>query len=114
MFPVTCKNCGHALKNVEGLPCPKCGSDQAIVHMAARSMAAVSGRATMSGHRTEEKMRKNWPYIILLVAVIFISGFPAYFLNGWTSVVVSWLFSILSTWVGYYAITKIVQMIRAF
>ena len=114
MFPVTCKNCGHALKNVEDLPCPECGCDQAIVQMAARSMATTSGRATISGHRTEEKMRKNWPYIILLVGAVFISGFPAYFLNGWTSVAVTWLFSILSTWVGYYAITKIAQTVRVF
>jgi hypothetical protein len=114
MFPVTCKNCGNSLKNVEDLPCPKCGSVQAIVHMTARSMAASSGRATMSGHMTVETMRKNWPYIILLVAIILISGIPAYCLSGWTSVVVSWLFAALSTLVGYYAITKIARNVRVF
>jgi hypothetical protein len=114
MFPVTCKNCGHALKNVDDLPCPRCGSDQAIVQMAASTMSTSSGGATMSGHKTEEKQRRSWPYVVLLVTVILISGIPAYRLSGWESVAVSWLFSALSTWVGYYAITKIAQTVRVF
>ncbi len=114
MFPVTCKNCGQTLNNVDDLPCPKCGCDQAIVHMAARTMAAASGRATMSGHKTEKETQKSWPYIILLVAIVLISGYPAYYLSGWNSVVVSWFFSAVSTVVGYYAITKFVRTVRVF
>jgi hypothetical protein len=82
--------------------------------MAARSMAAASGRTTMSGHKTEEKIQKSWPYIIALAAVIFVSGYPAYYLSGWASVGVSWFFSAVSTVVGYYAITKIVRTVRVF
>jgi hypothetical protein len=114
MFPVTCKTCGHALKSVEDLPCAKCGSDQAIVHMAARSMTASSGTATMSGHKTVEKMQKSWPYVAALAVLILFSGYPAYYLSGWASVAVSWFFSGLSTVVGYFAITKIVRTVRAF
>jgi hypothetical protein len=114
MFPVICKTCGYALKGVEDLPCPKCGGDQAIVQMAASSMAANSGRAAMSGHKTEERMQKSWPYVIALAALILVSGYPAYYLSGWASVAVSWFFSALSTVVGYFAITKIVQTVRVF
>src|SRR5260370_1935778 len=78
MFPVTCKNCGQTLNNVDDLPCPKCGCDQAIVHMAARTMAAASGRATMSGHKTEKETQKSWQYIILLVGIAMLSSFPAH------------------------------------
>jgi hypothetical protein len=111
---VTCNNCGHDLKDVHDLPCPKCGGDKATVHMAGRSPAAAFGGATASGHRTEEEMRKSWPYILLLAAIVLISGLPGYYLSGWKSVAVSWAFSALSTWVGYYAITKIVRTVRVF
>jgi hypothetical protein len=114
MFPVTCRNCDHSLKNVEDLPCPKCGCDQAIVHMAARTMVSSSGGATMSGHRAIETNRTSWPYIGLLGIVVLASGVPAYYLSGWTSVIVSWLLSALSTWVGYYAITRIARTVRVF
>jgi hypothetical protein len=114
MFPVKCNGCGYQLKDVYDLPCPKCGCDQATVSMAARAQAAFSGRATAVGHQTIEEMKKDWPYILLLIAVILVSGIPAYFLSGWTSVMVSWLLSILSAYVGYYALTKIQRSIRVF
>jgi hypothetical protein len=77
--------------------------------------SASSGRATVVGHQTIEEMKKNLPYILLLIAVILISGIPAYIIpGGWLSVIVSWFFSALSAWVGYYAITKIQGTIRVF
>jgi hypothetical protein len=45
LFPVTCNECGHALKGVDDLTCPECGSDQATVHMAAQTLATA--RATL-------------------------------------------------------------------
>ena len=114
MFPVNCNGCGYQLKDVYDLPCPKCRCDQATVSMAARGQVATSGRATMEGHQTIEEMRRDWPFILLLIAVISISGIPAYFLSGWLSVIVSWLFSAISAWVGYYALTKILRTIRVF
>ena len=52
-------------------------------------------------------MKMNWPSILLLLAVIVLSGFPAYILNGWASVIVSCIFSFVSTIVGYFAFTKL-------
>src|SRR5258708_15851088 len=39
MFPVTCKNCGQTLNNVDDLPCPKSGCNQAIVPLTAPTTA---------------------------------------------------------------------------
>jgi hypothetical protein len=114
MFPVKCNGCGCQLNDVHDLPCPKCGCNEATVSMAARAQAASSGRAAAVGHQTIGEPKWNWPIILLLIAVILISGIPAYFLKGWTSVIVSWLFSALSAVVGYYAITKILRTTRVF
>jgi DNA-binding MltR family transcriptional regulator len=57
MFPVTCNECGHALKSVDDLPCPECGSDQSTVHMAAQSLATA--RATLeTAPITQEDLMK--------------------------------------------------------
>jgi hypothetical protein len=114
MFPVNCNRCGYRLADVYDLPCPECGCAQATVSMEARMQSASSGRATVIGHQTIEVMKWDWPYILLLIAVILISGIPAYFLSGWPSVIVSWLFSALSAYVGFYALTKILRTIRVF
>ena len=116
MFPVKCNGCGYQLKDVYDLPCPKCGCDHATVSMAARGQVATSGRVTMEGHRTIEEMRRNWPFILLLIAVILLSAIiPAYlFGGGWASVIVSCIFSFVSTIVGYYALTKIRERFRVF
>jgi len=68
----------------------------------------------MEGHRTIEEMRRNWPFILLLIAVILLSAIiPAYlFGGGWA--IVSCIFSFVSTIVGYYALTKIRERFRVF
>ena len=114
MFPVKCTSCGYQLKDVHDLPCPKCGSGQAAVSMAAHTQSTSSGRATVVGHQTIEAVKMNWRFVLLLIGVVLISGIPAYFLSGWASVIVSWFFSILSAYVGYYALTKILRTIRVF
>jgi len=68
----------------------------------------------MSGHQIVEEMRRDWRYVLLLIAVVLVSGIPAYFLSGWPSVVVSWIFSIVSAWVGYYTLTKVLRTIKLF
>jgi hypothetical protein len=35
-------------------------------------------------------------------------------LSGWLSVVVSWIFSCVSAYVGYYALTKILRLEKVF
>jgi DMSO/TMAO reductase YedYZ heme-binding membrane subunit len=82
--------------------------------MAATSQAMSSGRGALSGHLTVEEMGKSWPLIGLLVIVILFSGVPAYYLSGWWSVIVSWIFSGISAYVGYYALTKILRQVKAF
>jgi hypothetical protein len=77
-------------------------------------MAVASSGATMSGHKTEMKTQRSWPYIFSLIGIILLSGWPAYYLSGWDSVFVSWFFSAVSTVVGYFAITRIVRMERVF
>jgi len=114
MFPVNCNGCGYQLKDVHDLPCPECGCNQATVSMAARGQVTSSGRANMGGYQTIAVMKMNWPSILLLLAVIVLSGFPAYILNGWASVIVSCIFSFVSTIVGYFAFTKILRTIRVF
>jgi hypothetical protein len=72
------------------------------------------GRAALSGHLTVEEMRKSWPLIGLLFVVILVSGLPSYYLTGWSSVIVSWIFSGISAYVGYYALTKISRRVKVF
>jgi hypothetical protein len=111
MPSVTCSKCGHALKDVSGLPCPECGSETANLALAGRTTIAGSGGATVSGHKIEEKMQKSWPYLILLVVVILGSAYP---FENWTSVLATWGTSLIETLIGYYAITKIARSVRVF
>jgi hypothetical protein len=73
-----------------------------------------SGRGALSGHATVEETRKSWPLIVLLLVVILVAGVPSYYLSGWLSVVVSWIFSCVSAYVGYYALTKILRLEKVF
>lgn len=86
--------------------------------MAATGQGIASGRGALSGHRTIEEMSKNWPLIGLLLIVTFVSGvLPCYlsdYLGGWRCVAVSWAFSIISAYVGYYALTRILRQVKAF
>jgi hypothetical protein len=73
-----------------------------------------SGQGSLGGHLTLEEVGKSWPLIGLLTVVIFGSGVPAYYLSGWSSVIVSWVLSAISTVVGYYALTRILRRVKVF
>jgi hypothetical protein len=80
--------------------------------MEARAQVGVSARLSMTIQRLETEVRKNWPLIITLVICSLISLVPAYFLSGLASVGVTFFFIILSTVLGYYAITRVITITK--
>jgi hypothetical protein len=62
--------------------------------------------------RLEEEIRKNWRLIVVLIACNLISMIPAYFLSGWASVAATLFFIIVSTVLGYYAITRVITITK--
>jgi hypothetical protein len=110
MSSVHCTNCGHELRDVEHTPCPQCGDTRRTVNLEARVKVTSSVRAHPSLRRFEEEIRKNWPLIGVLAFGDLLSTIPAYFLNGWASVAVTLLFIMVSTIVGYYAVTRVVTI----
>jgi hypothetical protein len=72
----------------------------------------ISARVSMTIQRLETEVRKNWRLIIILVACDVISVIPAYFLSGWASVGITVFFIILSTVLGYYAITRVITITK--
>jgi predicted RNA-binding Zn-ribbon protein involved in translation (DUF1610 family) len=111
-FPVTCSNCGHRLQNENETPCPNCGDTRRTVHMEARGQTISSARVGMTIHRLQTEVKKNWPLIATLIVCDLLSVFPAYFLNGWASVAVTVFFILLSTVLGYYAITRVITITK--
>jgi hypothetical protein len=111
-FPVTCSHCGHPLRDADETPCPNCGHTERTVHLEAHAQVKTSARVSMTIQRLEEEVRKNWPLIITLVACDLISVIPAYFLSGWASVAITVLFIILSTALGFYAITRVITITK--
>ena len=109
-FPVTCTNCGHKLRDENEKPCPNCGDNRRTVHMAARTQIGLSARVSMTIRKLETEIRKNWPLLVVLVGCDVVSVVPAYFLSGWASVAVTVFFIILSTVLGYFAITRVVTI----
>jgi hypothetical protein len=111
-FPVTCSNCGHPLRDVHDTPCPNCGHTGRTVHLAALAHVKASAGVSMSIQRVTEEIRKNWPLIVVLVVCDLISMIPAYFLNGWKSVGTTVFFILLSTAIGYFAITRVITITK--
>ena len=64
----------------------------------------------MTIRKIKQEVKKNWPLLVILVLCDVISVVPAYFLSGWASVIVTVFFIILSTVLGYYAITKVITI----
>jgi hypothetical protein len=111
-FPVTCSNCGHRLQNENETPCPICGDTRRTVHSETHIQSASSVRVGMTIHRLQTEVKKNWPLIVTLIMCDLLSVFPAYFLNGWASVAVTVFFILLSTVLGYYAITRVITITK--
>jgi len=64
----------------------------------------------MTIQKFEEEIKKNWPLLIVLAFLNSLSAIPAYFLSGLASVVVNFVFIVVSTVLGYYAITRVVRI----
>ena len=109
-FPVTCTNCGHQLRDENETPCPNCGDSRRTVHMTASMQIGLSARLSMTIRKMEMEIKKNWPLVVILVLCDVVSVVPAYFLSGWASVAVTVFFIVLSTVLGYYAITRVVTI----
>jgi uncharacterized membrane protein YvbJ len=109
-FPVTCTNCGHALRDENETPCPNCGDIRRTVHMAVSTQIGLTARISVTIRRVETEIKKNWLLVIVLVLCDVVSIIPAYFLSGWTSVTATVFFIILSTVLGYYAITRVITI----
>jgi hypothetical protein len=109
-FPVMCTNCGQKLRDENETPCPNCGDTRRTVHMTASAQIGLSARVSMTIRKMETEIRKNWLLMLVLVMCDVVSVVPAYFLNGWASVAVTVFFIILSTVLGYYAITRVITI----
>jgi phage FluMu protein Com len=90
VFPVRCSNCGAQLANVDIQSCPKCGSTNKTVSLEGRVLSQSKLSANISWQRIEKSVEKNWPLAALLVVLNLVSMIPAYFLSGWSSVLVCW------------------------
>jgi hypothetical protein len=108
-FPATCDRCGYALRDVEET-CPICGPAPKTVHLEARTRTGLSARVSTTTRKFEKEMKKNWPLILVLFVGNLLSAVPAYFLSGWSSVTVTLLSNVFFTFVGYYAITRVITI----
>lgn len=111
-IPPICEQ-GHAVFDTSK-PCPICQSTKFRLALSGRSQGMARGGASLAGHKMIHTQERSWPFLLALLAIILLSGFPAYYLSGWLSVVLSWTFSAVSSVVGYYAITKIRERVRIF
>ena len=66
----------------------------------------------MTIQRLQTEVKKNWPFIATLIVCNLLSAVPAYFLNGLASVAVTVVFILLSTVLGYYAITRVITITK--
>lgn len=78
--------------------------------MAASTQIGLTARISMTIQRLETEIRKNWLLVVVLVLCDVVSIIPAYFLSGWASVAATVFFIMLSTVLGYYAITRVVTI----
>jgi hypothetical protein len=110
MSNVRCTNCGQELRDLNETPCPKCGDTRKSLGLEARMQIKLSAIARMTRTKIEKELQKNWPLIVALFVLDAFSTIPAYFLSGWASVGVMLLFIIISTVLGYYAITRVIRI----
>jgi hypothetical protein len=80
----------------------------AEVHLQSTSSVSVG----MTIHGLREEVKRNWPLIATLIVCDLLSLFPAYFLNGLASVAVTVFSILLSTVLGYYAITRVITITK--
>ena len=107
---VTCSNCG-AVRDEHAERCPKCGDTRRTFHEEKIHIpihSSVTVRSAIRRIRTE--IKKNWRLITVLIICDVLSTIPAYFLSGWWSVLVTVLFILFSTVVGYFAITRMITI----
>ena len=110
MSNVRCSNCQYELRDVNESPCPKCGDTRKTVALEAKTQIKMSATLHMTRTKIEEEIKKNWPLIALLAGLDLFSTIPAYLLSGWQSVAVTLLFIVVSTVLGYYAITRVIRI----
>ena len=58
----------------------------------------------------EMEVRKHWPLIVTVGVCNLISTIPAYFLNGAAGVIVTLLFVVTATVLGYFMITRVITI----
>jgi len=107
---IHCSNCGQELHDETETPCPKCGDKRRTFSAEGHLQVTSSVTLQTSLRRFEEELRKNWPLIGVLAVGDALSTIPAYFLSGWASVAVTLAFIVVSTLVGYYAVTRVVTI----
>jgi hypothetical protein len=64
----------------------------------------------MSWKKIEKTVVKNWPVLLILVVLQLISTIPGYFLSGWTSVSVTRVFVVVTSVVGFFAVTMMITI----
>ena len=64
----------------------------------------------ISWRKIEETIKKDWRLIPVLVILQIVSAIPGYFLSGWTSVGVTLAFVLVTTPVGFLALTKVITI----
>jgi uncharacterized membrane protein YvbJ len=108
---VFCGNCGHELAENER-PCSKCGDTRRVHHVTSTMHVNSKVTVTTTVQKIRREIVKNWSLIVVLVMCDLISIIPAYFWSGWPSVGATVFFILLSTGLGYFAITRMVTITR--
>lgn len=108
MLLVRCANCAHPLRDEHETQCPKCGSSAKILNLEMHEGMGISGRDTARRLRTEKATVANRKLLAVLIAIVIAPCVPGYFLSGWLSVLTTLVFGVVSVFVGYFAITRVI------
>lgn len=108
---VHCKN-GHPLRDENDRPCPICGTNHIVFQAAGNITAHSTVHASASAFRMIEEMARNPYYIVAWVALFGLQLCLSYVLSGIPSVAATFVLTIVSTVVGYFAITRILRSVQ--
>ena len=103
---IFCTHCGQERTEQTGTPCPNCGSGAITLVPPTAGLKWVGHAPILKMRRLEQELQKNWPLIAVLLACDTVSTIFSYFLSGWVSVAATLVSILISTAVGYYAITR--------